>query len=49
MSAGAITAQERGMVFVSEPAGVSHALAESVSLQDAAVAATVGLRALESL
>ena len=38
-----------GMVFVRNPTGISHAPAEDVSLEDAAVAATVVLRALESL
>ena len=38
-----------GMVFVRNPTGVSHAPAEAVSLDDAAQAATVLLRALEAL
>jgi N-carbamoyl-L-amino-acid hydrolase len=38
-----------GMVFVRNPTGISHAPAEEVSLDDAAVAANVLLRALESL
>jgi N-carbamoyl-L-amino-acid hydrolase len=38
-----------GMVFVRNPTGVSHAPAEDVSLEDAAAAATVLLRAVEAL
>lgn len=38
-----------GMVFVRNPTGISHAPAEDVSLEDAAMAATVLLRAVESL
>jgi len=36
-----------GMVFVRNPTGVSHAPEEDVSLDDAAVAASALLRALE--
>ena len=38
-----------GMVFVRNPTGVSHAPEEDVELDDAAVAATALLRALERL
>lgn len=38
-----------GMVFVRNPTGISHAPEEDVSLEDAAVGATVMLRALEAL
>ena len=38
-----------GMVFVRNPTGISHSPQEHVSLDDAAVGATVMLRALESL
>jgi hypothetical protein len=37
------------MVLVRNPTGVSHSPHESVSLEDAAVAATVVLEALEEL
>ena len=38
-----------GMVFVRNPSGISHAPAEEVALDDAAVAATALLRAVEEL
>ena len=47
--ASSLRAMPAGMVFVRNPTGVSHAPEEDVSLDDAAVAATALLRALERL
>jgi beta-ureidopropionase / N-carbamoyl-L-amino-acid hydrolase len=48
--AGVVAAERpAGMVFVRNPTGISHAPEESVSLEDAAVAATALVAALERL